>query len=64
MLSAGAASFTQAVPALGVTGAVILAAAVSIGLTTLCSLPLAWIDRGWTRLLGRVVGIFIKRAAS
>lgn len=62
MLSAGAATVVTTVAALGVTGAVLAAAGVTIALTLACALPLAWVDKAWTGVLGRMVGaVFIKR---
>lgn len=61
MLSAGAASIMSAVVAWGVTGAVLVAVAVTIALTLACALPLAWVDKAWTGMLGRVTGALIKR---
>ena len=60
MLSAGAASFINTLPALGITGAVLLAIAVTITLTLACALPLAWADKAWTAVLGRVTGALLK----
>jgi len=55
MLSAGAASLVVGAGFFGLMGAVLLAAAVTIGLTLVCALPLAWFDKVWTGALGRVV---------
>jgi peptidoglycan/LPS O-acetylase OafA/YrhL len=63
MLSAGAVSFVSTVDALGTTEAVLLAGAVTIALTLLCALPLAWVDKAWTGMLQRLTGAFIKRPA-
>jgi hypothetical protein len=30
-------------------------------LTLVCALPLAWVDTAWTRALGRVAGVLLKR---
>jgi peptidoglycan/LPS O-acetylase OafA/YrhL len=54
MLSAGAASIVNASGPFGITGAVFLAAAVTLGLTLACALPLAWVDKAWTGVLRRV----------
>jgi peptidoglycan/LPS O-acetylase OafA/YrhL len=56
MLSAGAASFMGTVAALGISGAVLVAAGVTIVLTLLFALPLAWVDKAWTGVLGRATG--------
>jgi peptidoglycan/LPS O-acetylase OafA/YrhL len=61
MLSAGAASFMGTLGTLGVAESAVLAAAVSIGLTILCAVPLAWVDKAWTRILSRAMGSLIKR---
>jgi peptidoglycan/LPS O-acetylase OafA/YrhL len=60
MLSAGAASFMHTVALLGETGAVLAAGAVTIALTLAFALPLAWLDKAWTRILGRMAGYCIK----
>lgn len=54
MLSAGAACIMGTSDHLGVTGAVLLAAAVTIALSLALALPLAWVDKAWTRTLGRM----------
>jgi len=54
VLSVGAASFLGGVRTLGVAGSAAMAALTSVALTLLCAVPLVWVDRGWTRLLGRV----------
>jgi peptidoglycan/LPS O-acetylase OafA/YrhL len=61
MLSAGAASFMGAVGSLSVAESAILAAGVSIALTVLCAVPLVWLDKAWTGVLGRVSAMFVKR---
>jgi len=61
MLSAGAVSIMNAVGPFGTTGAVWLAAAVTLALTLLCALPLAWVDKAWTSLLGRAAALLMKR---
>jgi peptidoglycan/LPS O-acetylase OafA/YrhL len=63
MLSAGATSIISAAAPCGTTGAVLLAAAVTLALTLLCALPLAWVDKSWTALLGRAVDRLMKSAA-
>jgi peptidoglycan/LPS O-acetylase OafA/YrhL len=55
MLSAGAVSFMSTVDTLGISGAVLVAAAVTIALTLVFALPLAWMDKAWTGVLGRVM---------
>jgi len=57
MLSAGAISIVNAVGPLGITGAVLLAAAATMTLTLACALPLAWVDKAWTGVLARVRGL-------
>ena len=54
MLSAGSVAFMDGVGQLGVTGAALVAAFCTILLTLLCAMPLAWVDRRWTRLLSRL----------
>jgi len=61
MLSAGALSILSTSATLGINGAVLLAGAVTITLTLACALPLAWVDKVWTRALGRIVGRFARR---
>lgn len=61
MLSAGAVSIVSTVGSLGETGAVLLAATVTIALTIACALPLAWVDKAWTSALGRIVSGLTKR---
>ncbi len=63
MLSAGAASFVRGVGWLGLAGSAAMAAAVSVGLTLLCALPLVWVDKAWTGILGRAAGFLIRRPA-
>ena len=60
MLSAGAASFMSTVATLGISAAILLAAAVTIVLTLLCALPLAWVDKAWTGALGRMTARLLK----
>ena len=55
LLSAGSVAFMDGVGTLGVAGAAVLAASCSILLTLVCALPLAWVDKLWTRLLSRVM---------
>jgi peptidoglycan/LPS O-acetylase OafA/YrhL len=64
MLSAGAMSIMKAVGPFGMTIAVALAAAVTIFLTLACALPLAWVDKTWTRALGRIVNALLNRRAT
>lgn len=61
MLSAGAASFVHGVGWLGLAGSAAMAAAVSVALTLLCALPLVWVDKAWTGILGRATGCLIRR---
>jgi peptidoglycan/LPS O-acetylase OafA/YrhL len=63
MLSAGAMTIVMAIGPLGRVGAVVLAAAVTVTLTLVCALPLAWIDRVWTGALSRVAAITKRRLA-
>lgn len=52
MLTVGARSQVAAAGPLGVHGGELLAALVTIALTLACAVPLAWVDQGWTRVLG------------
>jgi len=61
MLSAGAISIVRAVGPFGETSAVLLAAAVTVSLTLVLALPLAWVDKVWTGALGRLAGGLMKR---
>ena len=61
MLSIGAASIIFSVGALGMAGAVLLSAAVTLGVSLACALPLAWVDMAWTGALRTMTGILIKR---
>jgi peptidoglycan/LPS O-acetylase OafA/YrhL len=61
MLSVGAASFLGGVGTLGVAGSAIMAALCSILLTVVCAVPLVWVDKAWTRVLGRVTKMFVKK---
>jgi peptidoglycan/LPS O-acetylase OafA/YrhL len=61
MLSAGAVVIVHAVDKVGMTGAVLLAAAITMGLTLICALPLARVDKEWTGLLGRAAGVLMVR---
>jgi peptidoglycan/LPS O-acetylase OafA/YrhL len=59
MLSVGATSFLNCLSWLGEAESAVLAAAVSIALTLACALPLAWVDKAWTGMLGRVARVFL-----
>jgi peptidoglycan/LPS O-acetylase OafA/YrhL len=61
MLSAGAMVIVHAVTPVGLTGAVLLAAAMTMGLTLVCALPLARVDQAWTGLLGRAAAVLMGR---
>lgn len=61
LLSAGSVAFMDGVGTLGMTGAALAAAALSILLTLLCAVPLAWVDQLWTRLLSRLTRPFTGR---
>jgi peptidoglycan/LPS O-acetylase OafA/YrhL len=61
MLSAGAATFNTTLPDLGKTNSALTAAAISIALTLACAFPLIWIDKAWTKLLGRLTKPLTKR---
>jgi peptidoglycan/LPS O-acetylase OafA/YrhL len=61
MLSAGAASFLGGVRTLGVAGSAVMAAGCSILLTLVCAVPLVWVDKAWTRVLGRATKMFVKK---
>jgi len=61
MLSAGAVSILAAIGPFGIIGAVLLSAAVTVVLTLIFALPLAWIDKIWTSALTRVAMILVKR---
>lgn len=63
MLSAGAISIMSTVTWLGLTGAVLVAAGVTILLTLACALPLAWVDKAWTGVLGRAAKALLHRPA-
>jgi hypothetical protein len=63
MLSAGAASFLGGVGTLGVAGSALMAAACSILLTVVCAVPLVWVDKAWTRVLGRATKMFVRKVA-
>jgi len=63
MLSAGAAAFNTALPSFGHPASILAAAAISIALTLACALPLVWIDKAWTKLLGRLTRYFMKKPA-
>ncbi|MDE2318244.1 MAG: acyltransferase [Rhodospirillales bacterium] len=55
LLSAGSVAFMDGVGTFGMVGAAVMAAFCSILLTLACALPLAWVDKIWTRLLSRVM---------
>ena len=61
MLSAGAAIIISTVGALGMAGAVLLAAFVTIVISLACALPLAWVDIAWTSTLRNMTDFLIKR---
>jgi peptidoglycan/LPS O-acetylase OafA/YrhL len=61
MLSAGAMSIMNAAGPFGTTAAVLLAAAVTAALTLAFALPLAWLDKAWTGVLGRAAWILMNR---
>jgi len=61
MLSVGAGSFLTGLNRFGEAGSALVAAAVSIALTLLCALPLVWVDRAWTGVLGRVTKFFLHK---
>jgi peptidoglycan/LPS O-acetylase OafA/YrhL len=61
MLSAGASSFNGAMADFGKTNSALMAAAVSIVLTLVCAVPLVWVDKTWTRVLGRITKPILKR---
>jgi peptidoglycan/LPS O-acetylase OafA/YrhL len=62
MLSAGASSFNGAMTVFGKTNSALMAAAVSLVLTLVCAVPLVWVDKSWTRVLGRVTKGFLKNS--
>jgi peptidoglycan/LPS O-acetylase OafA/YrhL len=64
MLSVGAGSFLSGLNRFGEAGSALVAAAVSIALTLLCALPLVWVDRAWTGVLGRVAKFFLRKPAA
>jgi len=61
MLSAGASSFNGAITVLGKTSSALMAAAVSVVLTLVCAVPLVWVDKAWTQVLGRVTKPMLRR---
>jgi peptidoglycan/LPS O-acetylase OafA/YrhL len=61
MLSAGAMTIVMTIEPLGRAGAVVLAAAVTVGLTLACALPLAWVDKTWTGALSRAMAVLTAR---
>jgi hypothetical protein len=56
-----ASSFNNSLPFVDKTSATLIAAAISVALTLLCAVPLAWIDRIWTRMLGAMTRPMLKR---
>ena len=62
MLSAGASSFNGAMLEFGKTNSALMAAAVSLVLTLVCAVPLVWVDKGWTRVLGWVTGPMLRKS--
>jgi peptidoglycan/LPS O-acetylase OafA/YrhL len=62
MLSAGATAFNATVKPLGETASVLTACAISIALTLACAFPLIWLDKAWTRFLGRLTKPFLKNS--
>jgi len=62
LLSVGATSFLGGLGRLGEAGSALAAAVVSILLTLLCALPLVWVDRVWTGVLGRAGRVFTRKA--
>jgi peptidoglycan/LPS O-acetylase OafA/YrhL len=63
MLSAGAASFNGTLGVMGKTESALIAAGISVALTLACAVPLVWVDQAWTRVLGRVMKVFLKTPA-
>ena len=63
LLSAGSVVFMDGVGRLGMAAAALMAAFCSILLTLLCALPLAWVDKVWTKLLSRMSKPFIRARA-
>ena len=61
MLSAGATSFNGAVGVVGKTDSALIAGGISVALTLLCAIPLVWVDKGWTRVLGMVTRPMLKK---
>jgi peptidoglycan/LPS O-acetylase OafA/YrhL len=61
MLSAGASSFNGAMEVWGKTNSALMAATVSVVLTLVCAVPLVWVDKGWTRVLGWVTGPMLRK---
>jgi peptidoglycan/LPS O-acetylase OafA/YrhL len=61
MLSAGASSFNGAMTVFGKTNSALMAAAVSVVLTLVCAVPLVWVDKSWTRVLGWVTKPMLKK---
>jgi peptidoglycan/LPS O-acetylase OafA/YrhL len=61
MLSAGAAVFNKTLPTFGQPASALTACLISIALTLACAVPLIWLDRAWTKLLGRLTKPFLKK---
>jgi peptidoglycan/LPS O-acetylase OafA/YrhL len=61
MLSAGATSFNGAMTVFGKTNSALMAALVSVVLTLVCAVPLVWVDKAWTRVLGRITKPMLKK---
>ena len=61
MLSAGATSFNGAMTVFGKTNSALMAALVSVVLTLVCAVPLVWVDKAWTRVLGRIFRPMLKQ---
>jgi peptidoglycan/LPS O-acetylase OafA/YrhL len=64
MLSAGATIFNKTVTPLGPTASALTACLISIALTLACAFPLIWIDKAWTKFLGRLTKPLLKKPAT
>jgi peptidoglycan/LPS O-acetylase OafA/YrhL len=62
MLSAGASSFNGAMTVFGKTNSALVAAGISVVLTLICAVPLVWVDKTWTRVLGRMAKPMLKKS--